>query len=138
MPYRNSTWSTNNLIQETSISVHFSPSNNKKMVPPLHTHATLLMHTNMDMHTRTFFQLDNLWMRKINGCPKNIDLENILKIFLWKSEKTVDYFDSLFFYFFLFLMKFVFKLSKNDPLTNILRTPVNRFLYQFKRTHKSL
>ena len=43
-------------------------------------------------------------MRKVSGCPKNIDLRNNFRDFFIRKEKSItDFF--FFFYFFIFFMK---------------------------------
>ena len=62
----------------------------------------------------------NFFLRKVNECPKSIYLETIFKML------------EFFYNFFIFLIKVVLKLFKNNLLTNVLRTPIIRNLYYLR------
>ena len=62
-------------------------------------------------------------MKKINRYFKDIDIEVIVKNFLLKKKKTINFFEFIFL-FFIFLIKIILKHIKNGLLIIALRAHI--------------
>ena len=62
----------------------------------------------------------------VKECPKSIGLRIIFKNILWENDKAINFIDN--FYFYIFLIKVISKLSWYDLLRIVLKTSINVIL----------
>ena len=61
-------------------------------------------------------------MGNVKECPNSIGLRIIFKNILWENDKAINFIDN--FYFYIFLIKVISKLSWYDLLRIVLNTSI--------------